>query len=70
MHHRTGATKSASTGQSSEEKEPVQEGPPNTGRVPTHLVKRRGELSELGGRKTIEPETIEPETIEPQALEP
>ena len=65
MHHRTGTSKSASTGKSSEEKELVPEEQPSTGVVPTYLVKRRGELAKLGGRKTIEPETTESQALEP-----
>ena len=65
MHHRTGATKSASTGQSGEEKEPVPEEQPSTEIVPTYPVKRRGESAKLGGRKTIEPETTKPQALKP-----
>ena len=65
MDHRTGTTKSASADQPGEEKEPVQEEPPNTGRVSTHPVKRRRESTELGGRTTNEPQTNQPSTGQP-----
>ena len=56
-NHGTRTTKSANAGQLGEEEELVQEEPPNTGRVPTHPVKLRGESAELGGRTTNEPQT-------------
>ena len=63
--HRTGTTKSASADQPGEEGKPVQEEPPNTGRVSTHPVKRRRESAELGGRTTNEPQANEPQTNQP-----